>query len=77
MMYNFATLLEHWDSWKSTTRRFATISTAGSVQQEWMKKRATRNKVKNFVITDNVSHYIAQEWMHIHSCFQKKESHSD
>ena len=34
------------------------------------------HKVKNFVITDDVSHYIVQEWMHIHSCFQKKESHS-
>ena len=36
MMYDFATLLEHWDSWKSTTRRFTTISNAGSVQQERM-----------------------------------------
>ena len=27
------------------------------------------SNVKNFVITDGVSHYIAQEWMHIHSCF--------
>ena len=52
-----------------------TIFTAGSVQQERMCKALASN-VKNFVIKDGVSHYIAQEWIHIHSGFQKTESHS-
>ena len=49
IMYDFSTLLEHlhfselWDSWKSTTRRSMTISTAGSVQQERMCKPEASN----------------------------------
>ena len=59
MMYNF----QHWGSWKSITRRFATISTAGSVQQEWMNKEASNVEHRNIgpggsLLSENLSQKI-------------------
>ena len=64
--YNFG------DSWKSTTRWFATTSTAGSPSSRNGRIcKPQANKLKKFVNEDGILHYITKEWMH--KCFHKKE----
>ena len=81
MTYDFATLPEHFTSFRTLELMEIDYQAifdylhcgkcpAGTCVNQ---KRATVNKTKKFVIKDGVLHYIAKEWMHIHNCFQKKE----